>query len=277
MSADETHRPAAVGDAGDPGDVGDAAGDAGGAAARREELAAALQAVRERVDAACADAGREDRPALVVVTKYFPRSDVDHLAALGVTDIGENRAQEAAAKLEEGGGPPPGVRTHMVGQLQSKKAGAVARWADVVHSLDRGKLVGALARGAERAGRRLTVLLQVDLDDPEADAGAGGGAGGAASRGGAAPEDVPALADEVASLPGAPLTLGGVMAVAPRQGDADPAFARLAEISARLRRDHPDATWISAGMSGDLEEAVRHGATHLRVGTAILGSRQSHR
>lgn len=229
---------------------------------RVAELEANLAAVRQRVAAACASAGRVvDEITLVVITKYFPRSDVDALAALGVTDIGENKAQEASAKLVEGGGPPAGVRTHFVGQLQSNKAGEVARWADVVHSVDRPKIVRALDRGAAAAGREITALIQVDLD------------GSDPGRGGALPADVPALAEAVAQ---SSLTLGGLMAVAPRGEDPAAAFARLAEVSERLRAEHPTATMLSAGMSGDLEQAVAHGATHLRVGTAILGSRPPH-
>ena len=230
---------------------------------RREELAERLAAVEGRIAAACEAAGRSrDEVQLIVVTKFFPRSDVDLLAELGMRDLGENREQEAAAKLADGG-PPSGVRTHFIGQLQSNKAGAVTRWADVVQSVDRPKLVGALARGAEDAGREVTALVQVDLDPA-------GGTG----RGGAAPADVPALADAIAS---SPLRLGGLMAVAPLGVDPEPAFARLAALAEALRTDHPEASWISAGMSGDLEAAVRHGATHLRVGTAILGDRPSHR
>ena len=229
---------------------------------RVAELEANLAAVRQRVAAACASAGRAvDEITLVVITKYFPRSDVDALAALGVTDIGENKAQETSAKLVEGGGPPAGVRTHFVGQLQSNKAGEVARWADVVHSVDRPKIVRALDRGAAAAGREITALIQVDLD------------GSDPGRGGALPADVPALAEAVAQ---SSLTLGGLMAVAPRGEDPAAAFARLAEVSERLRAEHPTATMLSAGMSGDLEQAVEHGATHLRVGTAILGSRPPH-
>lgn len=230
---------------------------------RREELAERLAAVEGRIAAACEAAGRSrDEVQLIVVTKFFPRSDVDLLAELGMRDLGENREQEAAAKLADGG-PPSGVRTHFIGQLQSNKAGAVTRWADVVQSVDRPKLVGALARGAEAAGREVTALVQVDLDPA-------GGTG----RGGAAPADVPALADAIAS---STLRLGGLMAVAPLGADPEPAFARLAALAEALRADHPEASWISAGMSGDLEAAVRHGATHLRVGTAILGDRPSHR
>jgi pyridoxal phosphate enzyme (YggS family) len=230
---------------------------------RRDELAANLAEVEGRIAAACAASGRpREDVQLVVVTKFFPRSDLDLLAGLGVTEIGENREQEASAKLAEGG-TPPGVRTHFIGQLQSKKATAVARWADVVQSVDRDKLVGALARGAETAGREVTALIQVNLDP---DAGAG--------RGGADPSDVPALADRIA---GSSLRLGGLMAVAPLDADPDAAFERLARLHQPLLADHPRARMLSAGMSGDLEAAVRHGATHLRVGTAILGTRLSHR
>lgn len=233
------------------------------AARRREELAANLAAVEDRITRACDAAGRDRAGVhLVVVTKFFPRSDLDLLADLGVSDIGENREQEAAAKLADGG-RPPGVRTHFIGQLQSKKANAVARWADVVQSVDRAKLVSALARGAESAGRDLTVLIQVDLDPQISE-----------HRGGVAPEGVLALAEEIAA---SPLRLGGLMAVAPLGGDPDAAFARLAGLSEQLRQTHPQAEWISAGMSGDLEAAVRHGATHLRVGTAILGTRPPQR
>nr|WP_246297218.1 YggS family pyridoxal phosphate-dependent enzyme [Janibacter cremeus] len=223
-----------------------------------------MAAVEERIERACRDAGRPREDVhLIVVTKFFPRSDLDLLADLGVTDIGENREQEASAKLADGG-TPRGVRAHFIGQLQSKKAGAVSRWADVVHSVDRSKIVGALARGAHTAGRELTALIQVDLDpDP------------AGRRGGAQPADVPALAEEIVGSDS--LRLGGLMAVAPLGGDPDEAFARLSALAQRLREDHPRADRISAGMSGDLEAAVRHGATHLRVGTAILGVRPSQR
>lgn len=232
--------------------------------ARRAELADNLAVVEERITAACLDAGRAREDVhLVVVTKFFPRSDLDLLAELGVRDIGENREQEATAKLAEGG-PPEGVRAHFIGQLQSKKAGPVARWADVVQSVDRAKVVTALERGASAAGRELTVLIQVDLDD-----------GAEEHRGGASPADVPVLAEQIVGSDS--LRLGGVMAVAPLDADPERAFARLAEVSTALREDHPGADVISAGMSGDLEQAIRHGATHLRVGTAILGTRPPHR
>ena len=227
---------------------------------RRPELASRLAQVEGRIRAACSAAGR-DRTAvtLVVVTKFFPVTDLELLAGLGVGDVGESRDQEATAKvadLEEA--TRRALHLHFIGQVQSRKAGSVARYADTVHSLDRSKVVAALDRGAAAAGRRVQALVQVSLDDHP-------------GRGGVRPQDVRRLADEVAQAPS--LDLRGVMAVAPLGADPAQAFARLEEVAAGVRADHPEATWISAGMSGDLEDAVAHGATHLRVGTAILGSR----
>jgi pyridoxal phosphate enzyme (YggS family) len=229
---------------------------------RGDELASNLAAVRERIGAAAAAAGRAaDEIELVVVTKYFPASDVDLLVELGVRHIGENKDQEARAKVDEIA-RRDAVTVHFIGQLQSNKVSHVAAYADVVQSLDRPKVVTALDRAAGRAGRRLDVLVQVALD--------GGGAGG---RGGVALEQAGSLADLVGES--GHLDLRGVMAVAPREGDPRAAFARLREVAAGIRGRHRDASWISAGMSGDLEQAVAEGATHLRVGTAILGTRPS--
>lgn len=225
---------------------------------RRDELETNLSRVRERIERAAAAAGRSAGGIeLVVVTKYFPASDVDLLADLGVRHIGENKDQEASAKVAELTRRDD-VTVHFIGQLQSNKAAHVASYADVVQSVDRPKIVAALDRAAQTSGRRLDVLLQVALD----------GSGG---RGGVAPQDAPALAERVAES--SSLTLRGVMAVAPRDGDPRPSFARLREVAHGIQAAHPEASWISAGMSGDLEEAVLEGATHLRVGTAILGSR----
>jgi pyridoxal phosphate enzyme (YggS family) len=226
---------------------------------RADDIAARLGEVRDRVSRACADAGRDPAEiTLVVVTKYFPASDLRVLADLGVRDVGENRHQEAVAKAEELADLD--LSWHYVGGLQSNKAAAVAAYADCVHSVDRLKLVKGLARGALERGRDLDVLLQVSLDPP-----------GAEGRAGADAADVPALAEAVLAADG--LVLRGVMGVAPLGGDPDAAFAELAEVAASVRALAPEATWISAGMSADLEQAVRRGATHLRVGSAVLGPR----
>jgi len=240
-------------------------------------LRAGLAAVEQRIVQACADAGRaRAEVTLVVVTKFFPASDVRHLLDLGVYDVGESRAQEALGKLEDpllgqlrerrasGVAEGAALTTHFIGQVQTNKAAAVVGWADLVHTVDRPKLVRALARAAESAGNRQSVLVQVSLE-PHGESAA------PAERGGVAVGQALELADLVALEPA--LDLAGVMAVAPRDGDPGQAFARLAEVSRGLRAVHADAVIVSAGMSGDLEAAVRHGATHLRVGSAILGSR----
>lgn len=227
---------------------------------RQDEVLAGLESVRARIDAARRAAGRADEVTLVVVTKTFPATDVDILARLGVTDVAENRDQEAKAKRADCTGDDTVLRWHMIGQLQRNKAASVARWADVVESVDRAELVAPLDRAAQAAGRVLEVLLQVSLDpDPMP------------GRGGATPDEVPALADLVATHPG--LSLRGVMGVAPHPGDPDEAFARLQAVSERLTADHPGADVVSAGMSGDLEQAVAHGATQVRIGGAVLGQR----
>lgn len=224
---------------------------------RRAELAEGLAAVRARIATSARPAGRRPEDVvLVVVTKTFPASDVRLLAGLGVTDVGESREPEASDKAATCA--DLSLRWHQVGQVQTNKAAAVAAWADAVHSVDRARLVDALSRGAERAEREVGCFLQVSLDgDP--------------ARGGALPAQVPALAERVAGAPG--LRLEGVMAVAPRGPLPHAALAVLLAVSRDLRADHPAATAVSAGMSEDLEVAVALGATHVRVGRAVLGSR----
>jgi pyridoxal phosphate enzyme (YggS family) len=221
---------------------------------RRAELAANLAEVEQRIVAACQIAGRRrEEVTLIAVTKTWPAADAALLRDLGVHDLAENRDKEARVKAAE----VTGVRWHFVGQLQTNKARSVATYADVVHSVDRLDLVGALSAAAVRANRTLGVLLQISLDG---------------QRGGALPDDVPWLAERVEQLPG--LALQGVMAVAPLGAAPLAAFARLRQISANLTVLHPAATVISAGISGDLEPAILSGATHVRVGTAVLGHRE---
>lgn len=294
---DAASRDAADLDAADPDP-----GDPGAEDPRSEELAANLAAVHARIDRAMEAAGRQDRPTLIVVTKFFPAADVLRLHRLGVRDVGENRDQEAAAKAAEvtellragtaapgSPGAPAGpaddpasepaddpaadpasgpaaneevLHWHFIGQLQSNKARSVTGYADHLHSVDRSSLLKALIKVAPSAEEPpLTCLIQVDLRDPVP----------ADGRGGADPALILELADRIASAPG--LALGGLMAVAPLDEPAAPAFRRLRELSAQLRERHPGADMISAGMSGDLEEAVAHGATHLRVGRDVLGAR----
>jgi PLP dependent protein len=226
---------------------------------RLADLSANLIALRERVAKACSAAGRSPEEITVIaVTKTFPASDVRLLAGLGVTDVAENRDQEAAPKAAECVDLP--LTWHFVGQLQTNKVRSVVSYADVVHSVDRPRLVTALSREAARAGRVVRCLVQVSLEET-------------AGRGGAREADVAAIADAVAAAPG--LDLAGVMAVAPLGADPAPAFDRLAHIASAVRAAHPAATIVSAGMSADLEQAIARGATHLRVGTALLGGRRA--
>lgn len=230
---------------------------------RRADVAAGLERVESRLAVACRDAGRvRDEVTLIVVTKFFPASDVRMLAGLGVRDVGENRHQEAVAKREECA--DLGLRWHFVGGLQSNKAAAVGEWADAVHSVDRPRVLPGLTKAAHDRDEPLDVLVQVSLDAVTQ----------ATGRGGVVPQEAVPLAAQAAAAEG--LVVRGVMGVAPLNGDPVEAFARLAATAAEVRAVAPTATWISAGMSGDLEQAIRAGATHVRVGSAILGNRPGH-
>ena len=224
-------------------------------------LADRLALLDERVAAAARTAGRDPAEITrIVVTKFHPAQLVRDLYALGVRDVGENRQQEISAKraeLED----LADMRWHFVGQIQTNKARAVRAAASVVHSVDRTKLADALSGAADAGTPPLDVLVQINLT---ADTG----------RGGTNESDVVALAEHVAGCAG--LRLRGVMAVAPLDENPAAAFARLAEHAARVRAVVPDASWISAGMTGDFEEAIAVGATHLRIGSAITGNRPAH-
>jgi PLP dependent protein len=234
---------------------------------RRAELAERLAAVRERIEAACAATGRDPAQVdLMAVTKTVPATDVALLLDLGLTLFGENRVQEAAAKVAEVAALRPGAapRWCVIGGLQRNKARAVVGWAHRVESVDSVRLADTLNGAAARAcddGRRtgpLPVLLQYSVDgDP--------------ARGGVPADGLLPLADHVATLPA--LRLDGLMAVAPLHADPDAAFADVEAAAARLSSAHPTATTLSAGMSGDLEVAIGHASGVVRVGTALLGYR----
>lgn len=227
--------------------------------ARIEALKVRWEALQERIAGAATKAGRAPSELTVIaVTKTWPASDVAALHRLGVRDIGENRVQELLQKVAELRPMPEGVRWHYIGQLQRNKAAAVAEHCAVLHTLDRAALIAPLERASAAAGRRLEVFVQLSFD-------------GDARRGGAAPAEIPALADLVAGTDH--LALAGLMALPPLGAPPRASFAKLRAFSERLQRDHPKACYISAGMSADLEEAVMEGATHLRVGTDLMGSR----
>jgi pyridoxal phosphate enzyme (YggS family) len=231
---------------------------------RRAEIAVNLARVRERIAVACGAAGRDPgEVTLIAVTKTYPASDVAHLAALGVADLGENREQEAAPKVAEVAATGLHVRWHHVGQLQRNKAKSVAGYASMVHSVDRLPLVEALGAARQRLVDSsslsvLDVLVQVSLDGDE-------------RRGGVAIGGVPAIAAAVVAEPS--LRLAGVMSVAPLDAEPSVVFMTLARVAADLRGTYPQATVVSAGMSADLEPAIACGATHVRVGSALLGTR----
>jgi pyridoxal phosphate enzyme (YggS family) len=232
---------------------------------RRAELAAGLARVRARIADACAAAGRDRAEVtMIAVTKTYPAGDVVTLAALGVADVGENRDQEAAPKAAEVAAAGMTPRWHFIGQLQRNKCRSVVRYADVVQSVDSVRLAGALDAAAAGRDRPLDVLVQVSIDgDP---------ARGGALPGSADPDrGLGPVAAAVAG--GGALRLGGLMAVAPLGWEPERAFARLAEVAAAFRAEHPAATALSAGMSGDFEVAIGYGATHVRVGSALLGMR----
>ncbi|WP_225732204.1 MULTISPECIES: YggS family pyridoxal phosphate-dependent enzyme [unclassified Nocardia] len=231
---------------------------------RTAELSANLDALLARIDAACAAAGRDPGSVrLLPVTKFFPASDVEILYRIGRREFGESREQEATGKVAELAGLRD-IQWHMIGRLQRNKARHVARWAHTVHSVDSERLATALdaaATAALDAGERtepVRILLQVSLDDDP-------------DRGGVSPENLGPLADRVAAASG--LRLAGLMAIPPLGAESDSSFARLATLHTLLLADHPDAKELSAGMSGDLESAIEHGSTVVRVGTALMGAR----
>jgi len=224
---------------------------------RRAQIASNLAAVRERIAAACVASGRSPSEiTLIAVTKTYPSSDVVELLRLGVRDIGENRDQEAAPKALEVG---PGPLWHFIGQLQRNKCKSVVTYAGMVHSVDSVELAQTLADQAlKRRAEPLDALVQVSLDDDP-------------HRGGAPGDAFMSVAETIASA--GSLRLRGLMAVAPLGEPPETAFARLARYITLFRADHPDATVVSAGMSDDLDAAIAHGATHVRIGSALLGKR----
>lgn len=232
---------------------------------RKAQLAGNLAQVEDRIAAACAAAGRgREEVTLIVVTKTSPADDVRILSELGVRHVAENKDQDAAPKAAECSDLP--LAWHFVGQLQTNKVRSVVCYADLVQSVDRSKLVTSLSKEAVRAGREVGCLIQIALDAEES---------GRGERGGVGPGGIEELGDLVASSPG--LRLDGLMTVAPLTGPyagrQQAAFERLMDLSTVLRRAHPTANMVSAGMSADLEQAVAAGATHVRVGTAVLGVR----
>ena len=218
------------------------------------DVAARWRAVRADIDAECRRLGRNPEDITLVVVTKFHSADVNRqLFEAGARDFGESRHQDASVKVAELADLD--VTWHFVGQIQSNKARAIAKYADVLHSLDRNSVVDALAT----AERRVNGFIELNLtDDP--------GRGGVNSA-----DEMLALAERIASTDA--IELRGVMAVAPLEEEPARAFDRVAALSAALTQAHPHATDISAGMSADWKEALGVGATHVRIGTSITGNR----
>jgi pyridoxal phosphate enzyme (YggS family) len=239
---------------------------------REAQLADAYAALKTRLQHAAQDAGRDMADIeLLPVTKFFPAADVAILAALGADAFGESREREAADKVrtvaELIGDNADSLRWHMIGQIQRNKAKSIAAWAHAAHSVSSERLVAALDRAALAAmdeGVRtepLDIYIQLSLD-------------GDIDRGGVDIADSRAV-DEICAQVGdaESLRLRGVMGIPPLGADTDAAFERLRQERDRVCLQHPQATGLSAGMSGDLESAVKHGSTCVRVGTALMGTR----
>jgi pyridoxal phosphate enzyme (YggS family) len=224
---------------------------------RREFISASLQDVKSRIASAAHLAGRDlAEITLIAVTKTYPASDVAILRDLGQSNFGENRTEEGSVKSLE----VPGI-WHYQGQVQSRKLREIASWANVIHSLDQVSHIEKLNRICEETGKKIGVFIQLSLD-------------GAPDRGGVVEQDLAGLGDAIAVSSG--LELNGVMCVPPVEYEHQLAFAEIAQIHQRFTSRFPSAKLLSAGMSSDFEIAIAHGATHIRVGSQILGSRTYH-
>ena len=218
-----------------------------------------LETLQSRIDNACQEAKRNSTEiTLIAVTKTYPADDVDLLKQLGIDDVGENRDQEAALKRTQ---VQADFNWHFIGQLQSNKAKSVVSYAHLIHSVDRSSLAKEIQKSAQGVDKKQAVLIQLDLDQSGPDP----------TRGGLWPTELMALAQQITDS--SHLELKGLMSVAPLEENPEIAFARLAVIRAEFLKTYPQASILSAGMSDDLEAAILHGATHLRIGSALLGER----
>ena len=226
---------------------------------RLSEIQSNLEIIQTRIKNSCSAAGRDiSEITLIAVTKTYPASDVDLLKQLGIENVGENRDQEASSKNAE---VKNEFKWHFIGQLQSNKAKSVVNYADLIHSVDRWSLAKEIQKSAQGINKVQPVLIQVDLDQSGPDP----------TRGGIWPAELSELASSIRQA--SHLDLQGLMSVAPLGEKPELAFARLKEIRVGFLKEHPQAQILSAGMSDDLEAAILHGATHLRIGSALLGER----
>ena len=226
---------------------------------RLADIQSNLEKINSRIAQACSRSKRNiSEITLIAVTKTYPASDVDLLKQLGIENVGENKDQEASGKISQ---VKEKFSWHFIGQLQSNKAKSVVTYAELVHSVDRLSLAKELQKSASAIAKKQKVLIQVDLDQSGPDP----------SRGGVWPADLAALAQFMSQSENLELT--GLMSVAPLGENPSKAFERLAQIRSDFLKNYPNAVILSAGMSEDLEAAIEHGATHLRIGSALLGER----
>jgi pyridoxal phosphate enzyme (YggS family) len=217
---------------------------------RAEEIARALAQARNRIPS---------HVTLIVVTKTFPISDVEILYQLGERNFGENRDSEGAEKSRV---LPDDVIWHFQGGIQSNKLRSIVRWSDYIHSLDEISHAEKISHLGLELGKKQDCFIQVNLDlDHESQS----------HRSGISPSEITSFAERTTELPG--LSIVGVMGVGPLHQDPAPAFARLQSASHELQESIPSASNISGGMSGDFDIAIKYGATHVRIGSSILGSR----
>ena len=222
---------------------------------RTSEITANLNDVKAKIASAALKAGRDaDEITLIVVTKTFTVSDLEILYSLGVREFGENRDQEAAEKVAK---LPSDINWNFQGGIQSNKLKSITTWAGCIHSVD--KLKYAQIISEQNTGKPKEIFIQVSLDQPPE------------SRGGVDPKKLIDLASEITKLPD--ISLKGLMAVAPLNLPEEQAFLKLKEIQADFVAVFKDSKYLSAGMSGDYEMAISYGATHLRIGSSILGNR----
>ena len=223
------------------------------------QLTENYQKIQSRIIEACNKSGRNTSDITVIaITKTYPAKDVDLLKRIGIENVGENKDQEASEKYKE-------VKNkfiwHFVGQLQTNKVKSVVQYADYIHSVDRLSLVKEIQKMSQKINKIQKVLIQIELDESQNDE----------NRGGVNPQNLNDLAQEISSSPN--LELSGLMSVAPLNMTSNQAFSKLEKIRSEFIKTYPLAKMLSAGMSDDLEEAVSHGATHLRIGSALLGER----
>jgi pyridoxal phosphate enzyme (YggS family) len=222
---------------------------------RKQQIEENLNQIRKNIATAAAKSGRNpDEIKLIVVTKTFPISDLEILYSLGIREFGENRDQEASEKAEA---LPPDINWHFQGGIQSNKLKSICKWAAVIHSVDQFKYAQIISE--QRRAKPIEIFIQVSLDQPPE------------SRGGVDPAKLIELANQISALPN--LKILGLMAVGPVDQEVEPAFARLQQIQATFLTHFKDAVFLSSGMSGDYEMAISYGATHLRIGSSILGIR----